>query len=106
MEKHMDQAELEKTLGKHLRNLRLRLNLKQTELAHRAGMALNAVKNLESGKGATIRSLIRVLRVLDRLDWLETLAPQVSVSPLQMLKAKPARQRASRKNKPGGQEYV
>jgi hypothetical protein len=67
------------------------------QLASQAGIALNAVKNLERGKGATLRSLIQVLRVLNRVDWLSALAPAVSISPVQMLKTKAPRQRASRR---------
>ncbi len=87
--------EWEPELGKQIRTLRLRLDLDQKQLAERAGIALNAVKNLESGKGATLRSLIQVLRILNRTDWLGTLAPTVSISPVQMLKTKAPRQRAS-----------
>ena len=87
--------EWEAELGKQIRALRLRLDLDQKQLAERAGIALNAVKNLESGKGATLRSLIQVLRILNRTDWLGTLAPTVSISPVQMLKMKAPRQRAS-----------
>lgn len=90
-------AEWEAELGQHLRDLRLRQNIDQRQLAERADVALNAVKRLESGKGATVTSLIKVLRALGREEWLGTLAPQVTVSPLQMLKgSKPVRQRASR----------
>ena len=88
-------GEWEAELGKQIRTLRLRLDLDQKQLAERAGIALNAVKNLESGKGATLRSLIQVLRILNRTDWLGTLAPAVSISPVQMLKTKTPRQRAS-----------
>jgi transcriptional regulator with XRE-family HTH domain len=89
--------EWEAQLGRQIRALRLRQNLDQKQLAERAGIALNAVKNLESGKGATLRSLAQALRVLDRLDWLSGLSPAVSISPIQMLNAKAPRQRASRK---------
>ena len=88
-------------LGEQMRALRLRANLDQVSLAEQAGIGLTAIKNLESGKGATLKTLIKALRVLDRADWLGTLAPPVSISPLQMLKAKPARQRA-RKQTPRG----
>jgi transcriptional regulator with XRE-family HTH domain len=91
--------ELELELGRQIRALRLGQNLDQQQVADRAGIALNAVKNLESGKGATLRSLTRVLHVLNRADWLGALAPAVSISPVQMLKAKAPRQRASRKRK-------
>lgn len=89
--------EWEVELGQQIRALRLRQNLDQQQLAERAGIALNAVKNLERGKGATLRSLIQALRVLNRVDWLRALAPAVSISPVQMLKAKGPRQRASPK---------
>ena len=87
---------IEAELGRQVRALRLRQNLDQRELAERAGIALNAVKNLEAGKGATLRSLVQALQILNRSEWLQTLAPPVSISPLQMLKAKAPRQRVSR----------
>jgi hypothetical protein len=60
-------------------------------------MTLNVVKNLEAGKGATVKSLVKVLRALGRAEWIESLPPAVSINPLQMLKLKPSRQRASRR---------
>jgi len=89
--------EWEAELGQQVRALRLRQNLDQRQLADRAGVALNAVKNLESGKGATLGSLVKVLRALNKADWLRALAPAVSISPVQMLKAKAPRRRASHK---------
>jgi transcriptional regulator with XRE-family HTH domain len=75
--------------------LRLRQNIDQRHLADQAGVALNVVKRLEAGRGTTLKSLIKVLRALGRTDWLNTLAPVVSISPLQMAKTKATRQRAS-----------
>jgi len=94
--------ELEQRLGERLRELRLLKNLDQHSLAEQAGLSVNAVKHLESGQGARVASLIKVLRALGRSDWLETLAPVVSISPIQMLKAdsrprKRARRRAQRR---------
>lgn len=95
MNKTQTTREWETELGQQVRLLRLRQNHDQRALAARAGVALNALKNLESGKGATLKTLIKILRALERADWIETLAPTVSVSPLQMLKSKPTRRRAS-----------
>lgn len=92
-----DPLDLEATLGRQIRALRLRQDLNQEQVAERAGIALSAVKNLESGKGATLRTLTQALRVLNRTDWLNTLAPAVSISPVNMLRSKAPRQRASRK---------
>ena len=96
-------GEMEIDFGQQLRDLRLRRNIDQRQLAARAGVALNAVKNLEKGKGATLTSLVKVLRALERADWLATLAPAVAISPMQMLKARQPRQRASR---PRGTPHV
>ena len=88
-------SELEAEFGRQLRLLRLRQNIDQRQLAGQAGVALNVVKRLEAGRGATLKSLMRVLRALGRTDWLNTLAPVVSLSPLPMAKTKATRQRAS-----------
>ena len=92
-------TELQAELGQELRLLRLRRQLDQRQLAREAGVALNAVKRLESGRGATVMSFIKVLRALGRADWLATLSPAVSISPLEMTKARPARQRAFTKRR-------
>jgi transcriptional regulator with XRE-family HTH domain len=92
-------GEWEAELGQQLRALRLRQNIDQRQLAGQAGVALNAVKHLEAGRGATVRSMVKVLRALNRVDWLRTLAPTVSISPVQMLKARAPRRRASKKKK-------
>jgi len=87
----------EEGLGRQVRALRLRQDLNQQQVAERAGIALNAVKNLERGRGATLHSLTQTLRVLGRIDWLSTLAPAVSISPIQMLRTRAPRRRASRR---------
>jgi transcriptional regulator with XRE-family HTH domain len=93
--------ELEQRLGERLRELRFLKNIDQATLAEQAGVSLNALKHLESGKGARVASLIKVLRALDRSDWLETLAPVVSISPLQMLNtASRERKRVRRRARP------
>jgi transcriptional regulator with XRE-family HTH domain len=86
-------------LGAQLRALRLRENIDQQELASRAGVALNAVKNLESGSGATVTSLVKVARALGRAEWLTMLAPPVSISPLRALDKRPVPQRASKRRR-------
>ena len=75
-------------LGAQFRELRIRANLTQGELSARSGISIGAVKNLEQGTGSSLSTLIKILRVLKRTDWLSALAPPVSVSPLQMLKTR------------------
>ena len=97
MEIQRTSAELEQLLGSRLRELRLLKNLDQKSLAGRAGISLNALKHLEAGKGARVNSLIKLLRALERTDWLDALAPAVSISPMQMLRKESREPRRARR---------
>ncbi len=93
--------EWEVVVGEQIRSTRLTADLDQRTLAARADVSVGAVKSLEGGKGSSLGTLIRVVRALDRLEWLESLAPPITVSPLRMLAAKrsdpPRPRRASRR---------
>jgi transcriptional regulator with XRE-family HTH domain len=89
-------AELESDLGEQLKAERLRKNMTMDTLAELAGVSVNTVRSLEAGKGGRVESLIRVARALARVEWLTTFRPQVKISPLQIAKGNPKRQRASR----------
>jgi transcriptional regulator with XRE-family HTH domain len=96
--------EWEAILGDQIRRVRIAQNLDQARLAELADVSIGSVSNLERGKGSSLRTLIGVLRALGRMDWLETLAPAVGVSPMQLLLTKQKlprpRVRASRKRRP------
>jgi transcriptional regulator with XRE-family HTH domain len=82
-------------VGRRIRSLRLRRNLTQQQVADAAALSLNAIKSLESGKGKLL-TLIAVLRELGGLDGLDAFAPELSVSPLQLVRHQgKKRQRAS-----------
>lgn len=97
MEQILTPQELEEQLGESLKALRLQRNFDRQTLCEKAGVSENALRNLEGGKGATLKTLVKVLRALDRQDWLMSIAPQVSINPLHMLKDQRPRQRARRR---------
>ncbi|MCL2654939.1 MAG: helix-turn-helix transcriptional regulator [Coriobacteriia bacterium] len=70
------------------------MNMSQDELASRAGIGVVTVSRLEGGKGSSLGSFIKVAQVLRQEDWLECLAPQTSVSPIQIHALGKPRQRA------------
>jgi transcriptional regulator with XRE-family HTH domain len=96
-------GEWEAILGGEVRAARIAANFDQAELARRADISLGAVKNLEGGKGSSLKTLVRVVRALGRTEWLESLTPPITVSPLAMLRSKRsdphARQRVSRRTR-------
>jgi transcriptional regulator with XRE-family HTH domain len=93
--------EWEAMIGAEVRAARIAANLDQSELARRADISLGAVKNLEAGKGSSLKTLVRVVRALGRTEWLESLTPPITVSPVAMLSSKGSatrtRQRVSRR---------
>jgi transcriptional regulator with XRE-family HTH domain len=88
--------EMEVVLGEKLKALRLSRNLDQKTLAERAGISVRALRNLESGHGSTVKTLVCVLRALGRQEWLNTIAPVATINPLTLTRAAQPRQRASR----------
>jgi transcriptional regulator with XRE-family HTH domain len=89
--------ELEELLGKNLKALRLQKNIDRKTLCARAGVSEHALRNLEDGKGTTLKTLIRILKALERESWLNTIAPKTSINPLHLVRNNPERQRARRK---------
>ncbi|MBU1236274.1 MAG: helix-turn-helix domain-containing protein [Gammaproteobacteria bacterium] len=88
--------ELQLALGERLRRLRLSRNLDQRTTAEKAGLSEKALRNLETGRGSTVESLLRVLKALDSLDGLDALAPEASVDPLALLRQSKAPRRVRR----------
>ncbi|NTV71691.1 MAG: helix-turn-helix transcriptional regulator [Azonexaceae bacterium] len=88
-------AELEALLGEQVKKLRLSRNIDQTLLAERAGISRRALQNLEAGAGSSTASLLSVVRALGREDWLTLLAPTATINPLNMVRARRERLRAT-----------
>lgn len=88
--------ELQTALGERLRRLRLGRNLDQRATAEKAGVSERALRNLESGRGSTVETLVRVLKALEYLQGIEMLAPEISVNPLGLLRQSKAPQRVRR----------
>ena len=92
--------DLERELGGQFRSLRLAQDVDQKTLAREADVGLSALKNLESGRGTSLKTVIRVARALGQEEWLRTFYPEPDVSPMELLRAQrgAARpQRASRR---------
>ncbi|MES2614824.1 MAG: helix-turn-helix domain-containing protein [Bdellovibrionota bacterium] len=91
--------ELEIKLGDSLKALRLQKNMSRQSLCALAGVSLNALKHLELGEGATLKTMIRVVRALGRQEWLAGIAPKITINPLHMKRDHQQRQRARAKKK-------
>lgn len=97
MERISTLEDLELSLGESIKALRLQKNIDRQTLCNMAGISMNALKHLETGTGARVKTLLLVIRALDRIEWLENLSPQISINPLHTVRNKPQRLRASRR---------
>lgn len=95
-------SEWEGRLGEQIRAIRLDRGHDQKTLAELADVGLTALKNLENGKGSSLKTFIRVIRALDEAPWLSTLAPEIEFSPIDVLRSMSAtgRQRVYRPRAP------
>ena len=76
------------TIGERLKEIRLRKNLTQEEIALRAGISKLSVVNAEAGKNISLATLIAILRQLSMIENLELLIPEPTISPILMKKLK------------------
>jgi len=85
-------------LGQRIAKYRLSRNLRQNDVAATAGVSRGVLTRLESGKGGTIDSLVRVLKALDMDDRILNIVPDATMSPLDPRAAIGSRQRARKPN--------
>ncbi|MCM1318612.1 MAG: helix-turn-helix domain-containing protein [Bacteroides sp.] len=72
---------IQQRIGDKIKTLRLRQNITQVNLASDAQISLSSVKKIEKGQIGSFDSLIRVLRVLGKLDVLQQLVEEEEMSP-------------------------
>lgn len=95
--------ELEVKLGEAIKTLRLNMNLDRQALCNKAQISMNALRHLEDGIGANIKTLIKVAIILGKTDWILGLAPQISINPLYLVRSGKVRRRAP-KNRAAGKQ--
>ena len=83
-------------LGNRIAQARIALSLTQDNCAERAGIAKRTVERMEAGESVQLKSLIRVLRVLNLLENFNLAIPGEGPQPMQLLEKRgKIRQRAS-----------
>ena len=68
-------------VGNHLRQVRLKLNITQQSLADAANVSLSSIRKIENGKIGSFDSLLRIMRILGKLDVLQPLIDEEQMSP-------------------------
>lgn len=68
-------------IGSRLKQARLKQNITQQSLAKAVDVSLSSVKKIENGEIGSFDSLLRVLRILGKLDVLHPLVEEEQLSP-------------------------
>lgn len=100
--KWMTDSAILKRIGEQIKTWRLEMNMSQVHLANKTLLSLATIYQLENGKGTSMLNLIKVLRILDRLDALSQFLQEKELSPLEYQKLESGiklRKRASKANK-------
>lgn len=89
-----DQAVLTE-LGRRIADYRLQRHMTQSQFAEAAGLSKRTVERLEAGDSVQLVSLVRALRVLEKLDGLDRFLPDAPANPIDLLERQgKVRQRA------------
>lgn len=92
---------MEQRLGAAVRRARIEAGFSQAEVAYAAGVAVSSVSALETGRGSSTATLVRIVRALGRTDWLDALAPPITISPIALANRQPAERRRVARDRDG-----
>lgn len=73
-------------VGKQMRQMRMNAQLSQQQLADRAGVSRSTITQVENGKGIKLEPMVAMLRVLNKLELLNSFETQAMTSPLLLAK--------------------
>lgn len=81
----LSDPQIRTVLGERLRDYRKAHGLSLDELAQQSGLSALTIHKAEHGANFTMRTLLRVLRALNRLEQLDAFLPPVPQSPLDLI---------------------
>jgi transcriptional regulator with XRE-family HTH domain len=92
----MSDAAIVTEIGGLIQRIRLQKNITQQQLADKVGLYRSTISEMENGRASSLLSFIQVLRGLEKLEALDSLAEVPAISPLKLArKEKTSRKRAS-----------
>lgn len=91
--------QIEKHLGKQIKDNRLLLNTTQVELAKESRISTKTLQRLEKGEGVSLDTFIRVLQALRLQENLKILLPDASIRPVERVRFKGKERQRARPSK-------
>lgn len=74
-------AQILQKIGSRLKSIRLKQNMTQQELSNQSMVSVSTIKKIEDGQINSFDSLLRLMRILGKLDLLQELTEEEKLSP-------------------------
>lgn len=88
-----------KELGKRIQDMRISMNLTQSEMAEQSGVALRTIARIENGESVKVENVLNVLRILRVLPNLDLLIQEQVLTPTELVDYGKKRKRVSGRKK-------
>jgi transcriptional regulator with XRE-family HTH domain len=75
-----------KYFGAQIKQMRLNKNISQARLGATAGLSRKAISDIELSGKCSMKSVVQILRALEKLEMLNIFETEVLVSPIQIAK--------------------
>ena len=95
-----------KEIGQRIKQHRISLNITQADLADKCGISSSTEVRIENGEDSKFSNYIKILSVLNMLDNLNILIPEVQPDFKSIFEKKPKRQRAMPNNDKKNTKWV
>ena len=82
-----------KELGHRARRARVAMNMEQSTVAAEAGISVSTLSRFEQGQGGNLQTLLQVMRVLRLLNRVDMLFDENDIDPIAKAKSKKTRRR-------------
>ena len=88
-------------LGIRFKQYRISYRLTQQEVANMTGISAVTLSNFENGKlcNLSLASFLGLMRILERLQWVDDLLPEIPISPYELEKLYKKRKKRVRSEK-------
>ena len=93
-------------LGNRLKDIRIKRNMTQRDLAENAGVSFSTVVRIEKGESVNMENFMRTMRVFDFLGNFDLLVPEQIQTPEEIYKGRSKKKRAYKYKNSDVHEWV
>lgn len=95
-----------KELGGRIKDIRIKRDMTQKDLAENAGVSFSTVVRVEMGEGVNMENFMRIIRVFDFLGNFDLLVPEQILSPEDIYKGRQKKKRTYKGKKSAFTEWI